>query len=124
MTSTTATPATPNCPAGHGPMRERTGKTGPFFSCSTYPACRQTLPVGLDGIACPQCGAPVVERTAKKSGKPFWPCGNRACSFVAWERPHLCSHGAVCLGAERPRMTPDAVRDPAITDSDDTSVPF
>jgi ssDNA-binding Zn-finger/Zn-ribbon topoisomerase 1 len=124
--STPSAPTTtsPMCPAGHGPLARRQGRTGPFWGCPQYPACRETAPVGLPGIACPQCGGPVVERIAKKSGKPFWPCGSRACDFVAWERPHLCAHGAACFGPERERLQPDAVPDPAIQPVEDEEVPF
>jgi DNA topoisomerase I len=113
----------PACPAHGATMQLRQGRTGPFYGCARYPDCRETAPVGLPGIFCPRCEAPVVERVAKKSGKPFWPCSDRACDFVAWERPHLCAHGAACFGAERPRLTPDAVPDPAIPRGDD-DIPF
>jgi hypothetical protein len=115
----------PACPTHGATMQLRQGRTGPFYGCARYPGCRETAPVGLPGIFCPRCEAPVVERVAKKSGKPFWPCSDRACDFVAWERPHLCAHGAACFGAEREhsRLTPDPVPDPASARADD-DVPF
>jgi hypothetical protein len=92
----------PMCPDGHGPMVRKTGRTGEFYSCTQYPACRRTAPVPLD-LACPRCQAPLVVRSARKSGKPFTGCSRYpACTFVAWTAPHTCgSCGRPCLGSER-----------------------
>ncbi|EJV1369965.1 DNA topoisomerase III [Pseudomonas aeruginosa] len=38
-------PQGPTCPQCGAPTRQRTGKTGPFWSCSRYPDCKGTLPV-------------------------------------------------------------------------------
>ncbi len=38
-------PQGPACPQCGAPTRQRTGKSGPFFSCSRYPDCKGTLPV-------------------------------------------------------------------------------
>ncbi|HCH6835612.1 TPA: DNA topoisomerase III [Pseudomonas aeruginosa] len=38
-------PQGPACPQCGAPTRQRTGKSGPFWSCSRYPACKGTLPV-------------------------------------------------------------------------------
>lgn len=120
MTSTT-----PPCPTHGAPMQLRQGRTGPFFGCARYPECRETAPVGLPGILCPLCQSPVVERVAKKSGKPFWPCSSRECEFIVWERPHLCRHNEACFGAERPRAIPDPRLDPVISGHEaDDDVPF
>ncbi len=115
--------AAPTCPTHGAPMQLRQGRTGPFYGCPRYPECRETATVGLLGILCPLCQGPIVERVARKSGKPFWPCGNRACEFVAWTKPHRCAHGAACFGAERSVPTPDAGPEPAILPGDD-DVPF
>jgi len=40
-----ASATTPNCPTCGAPMKRREGKNGPFWGCSTYPKCRQTLPI-------------------------------------------------------------------------------
>jgi DNA topoisomerase-1 len=109
-------------------MLRRRGKNGEFWSCREYPRCTHTAPVGI-GIDCPRCGAPIVERTAKKSGRPFWPCSRRECEFIAWAKPHRCGAcGAGCVGAEseRPRLAPAAGPDPAIPDRDEDGddVPF
>lgn len=42
-TLTIAMPSTPACPKCGAPTRQRTGKNGPFWSCSTYPTCDGTL---------------------------------------------------------------------------------
>ncbi|HBP0979076.1 DNA topoisomerase III [Comamonas sp. Y6] len=41
-------PHGPPCPQCGAPTRQRTGKTGPFWSCSRYPDCKGTLPVESD----------------------------------------------------------------------------
>ncbi|MQT88106.1 DNA topoisomerase III [Pseudomonas nabeulensis] len=38
-------PQGPACPLCGSPTRQRTGKSGPFWSCSRYPDCKGTLPV-------------------------------------------------------------------------------
>ncbi|UQA21674.1 DNA topoisomerase III [Stenotrophomonas sp. NY11291] len=38
-------PHGPICPQCGAPTRQRTGKSGPFWSCSRYPDCQGTLPV-------------------------------------------------------------------------------
>ena len=38
-------PHGPACPQCGAPTRQRTGKSGPFWSCSHYPDCKGTLPV-------------------------------------------------------------------------------
>lgn len=38
-------PEGPACPLCGGAMRQRTGKTGPFWSCCRYPDCTGTLPI-------------------------------------------------------------------------------
>ncbi|MFT8232308.1 DNA topoisomerase III [Pseudomonas guariconensis] len=38
-------PTGPACPQCGAPTRQRTGKSGPFWSCSRYPDCKGTLPV-------------------------------------------------------------------------------
>jgi hypothetical protein len=125
MTTATTPSTAPPCPE-HGPsMVLRHGRSGEFWGCREYPRCTHTAPHGI-GILCPRCATPIVERRAKKTGRVFWPCGNRACSFVAWERPHTCSAcGAGCFGAERPRRDAEAMPDPTVPPSgDDDDVPF
>jgi DNA topoisomerase-3 len=38
-------PPSPSCPLCTSPMRQRSGKSGIFWSCSRYPDCKGTLPV-------------------------------------------------------------------------------
>ncbi|KJS71933.1 MAG: DNA topoisomerase III [Gammaproteobacteria bacterium HGW-Gammaproteobacteria-9] len=38
-------PPSPPCPLCGAPMRQRTGKSGVFWSCTRYPDCKGTLPV-------------------------------------------------------------------------------
>ena len=38
-------PEGPACPLCNSSTRQRTGKTGPFWSCSKYPDCKGTLPI-------------------------------------------------------------------------------
>ena len=40
-----ALPPSPPCPQCGAPMRQRTGKSGAFWSCSRYPDCTGTLPL-------------------------------------------------------------------------------
>jgi ssDNA-binding Zn-finger/Zn-ribbon topoisomerase 1 len=79
MTTATTPTTAPPCPEHGATMQIREGRTGRFWGCARYPACRHTVPIGLPGITCPTCGGPVVERVAKRSGRPFWPCGMRGC---------------------------------------------
>ena len=124
MSTTTMATAAPQCPEHGATMLRRRGKAGEFWGCREYPRCTQTAPVGI-GIDCPRCGAPIVERTAKKTGRLFWPCSSKACDWVAWEFPHRCSAcGAGCFGAERPRLEPDTAPDPAIPLREDAEVPL
>ncbi len=108
-------------------MQVRRGRNGDFYGCGHFPKCKITFPLGLSGIHCPRCGAPVVERRAKTTGRAFWPCSRRECDFVSWHKPHLCGHGSACFGAEEAkpsRRAPDAVPDPAIPERQDADLPF
>ncbi|MGU2180464.1 DNA topoisomerase III [Pseudomonas aeruginosa] len=48
-------PPAPNCPQCGAPMRQRSGKSGAFWSCSRYPDCKGTQPV--EGAAAGKRGA-------------------------------------------------------------------
>lgn len=56
-------PPTPACPQCGSPMRERTGKSGAFWSCSRYPDCKGTLPVES---STDKRGAPRKRRASSK----------------------------------------------------------
>ena len=57
-------PPSPPCPQCRGSMRQRTGKSGTFWSCVRYPDCKGTLPI--DGAAS-QRSAPRKRRTPPKA---------------------------------------------------------
>jgi DNA topoisomerase-3 len=104
---------TRSCPDCGKPMRLRQSKTGAFYGCSGYPACKKTLPtdagtspdktasrprsratvaVTKSGEPCPKCQAgQVVTRTLKNganAGKPFQGCtGYPRCDYFAWPPP-------------------------------------
>jgi Topoisomerase DNA binding C4 zinc finger len=121
--SPTETATAPTCPTHGATMQRRRGRAGEFYGCREYPRCRETVPVGLPDIVCPQCGAPIVERTMKKNGKPFWPCSARACEFVSWRRPHLCAHGGACFG-EEPGARQAAPQPSGPPQADNDEIPF
>ncbi len=54
-------PQGPACPQCGSATRQRTGKNGPFWSCSRYPECKGTLPVDS---ATPKRSAPRKRRSA------------------------------------------------------------
>jgi len=59
-----ALPPSPPCPQCGAPMRQRTGKSGAFWSCSRYPDCKGTLPVESSAG---KRGAPRKRRTVPKA---------------------------------------------------------
>jgi RecB family exonuclease len=75
-----------SCPECGSPLKERSGKYGPFLGCSNYPNCRYTLNIdpetkkpvttkkaeGKD--ICPECGSLLKERSGKFG--PFIGCTN------------------------------------------------
>ncbi len=56
-------PQGPACPQCGAPTRQRSGKSGPFWSCSRYPDCKGTLPVE-SGTS--KRGAPRPRRSGRK----------------------------------------------------------
>ena len=58
-------PPTPNCPQCQAVMRQRSGKSGVFWSCSRYPDCKVTLT--LDGRAGKKPARSNKRTTPKKS---------------------------------------------------------
>ncbi len=98
----TATPTAPLCPKCGVPMVLRTPKAGgaPFWGCPNYPRCHAILKMDAktaeDNLPhpapeaappplatatptaplCPNCGVPMVLRTPKAGGIPFWGCPN------------------------------------------------
>jgi len=57
-------PQGPACPLCGSATRQRTGKNGPFWSCSRYPDCKGTVPVDS---ATPKRSAPRKRRSSPKA---------------------------------------------------------
>jgi DNA topoisomerase-3 len=57
-------PPSPPCPLCGAPMRQRTGKSGAFWSCNRYPDCKGTLPVDS---STGKRGAPRKQRASRKA---------------------------------------------------------
>ncbi|MDN7999980.1 DNA topoisomerase [Burkholderia multivorans] len=89
----------PPCPSCGRPLRRVVGKHGPFWSCSTYPACSTVLPdeQGRPGTPRPKpavsqfrctCGAGLVHRTgtSKKTHRPYslWSCSAYPKCRLSW----------------------------------------
>jgi DNA topoisomerase-1 len=77
------------CPQCGRHLVVRTGRFGPFISCSGFPECdyRRSMIVKT-GALCPQCGGDLIERRGRKTGKVFWGCANYpTCNYISWDRP-------------------------------------
>lgn len=57
-------PPSPSCPQCGGQMRQRTGKSGAFWSCTCYPDCKGTLPIDS---STGKHGAPRKQRASRKA---------------------------------------------------------
>ncbi|CAO0823134.1 hypothetical protein DFAR_340017 [Desulfarculales bacterium] len=83
-----AEPLEGKCPkCGSGLVIKNTRAGGRLIACTGYPKCRYSrgLPVG---VACPDCGGAIVEKTSPKRSKLFFGCSNYPkCSFAIWDRP-------------------------------------
>jgi DNA topoisomerase-1 len=81
-------------------MVVRSGRSGEFLGCSTFPKCRGTRSMPT-GVFCPKDGGELVERRSKKRGTAFYACSNETCDFVAWNKPvaEVCPECAY-VGAE------------------------
>lgn len=66
-------------------MVVKTGRFGKFLACPGYPECKSTKPMTQEiTVPCPKCGAPLVERHSKKTGKKFYGCSKYPeCDFAA-----------------------------------------
>jgi len=69
------------CPKCSSPLRELTGRFGPFVACSGYPKCKYIKPTTAN-FKCPTCNTGnIVQRFWK--GKKFWGCdGYPDCKFT------------------------------------------
>ena len=63
--------AVPNCPQCGSPMRERSGKKGPFYGCTGYPNCKGTLPIG-GGAPPAQAAGGNVQVISAPQAKRLW----------------------------------------------------
>lgn len=57
-------PPAQSCPQCSAPMRQRTGKSGAFWSCRRYPECKGTQPVETSAG---KRGAPRQQRAPTKA---------------------------------------------------------
>jgi DNA topoisomerase-1 len=81
------------------------GRYGKFIACPGFPECRNAKPFLIRvGVACPECGADLVERRTRK-GRPFYGCATYPeCSWNSWQKPiavRCPSCGGVLVEAAR-----------------------
>ena len=76
------------CELCGAPMVYKMGRYGKFLACSRFPDCRGTKAILTEiGVPCPECGAPILEKTSRK-GRKFYGCKNYPeCTFVSWDKP-------------------------------------
>ncbi|MFZ5924524.1 MAG: type I DNA topoisomerase [Bacillota bacterium] len=76
------------CPKCGRHLVVRHGKFGTFLGCQGYPECTFTKKTTRStGVACPECGAEIVERKTKK-GRKFYGCTKYPdCRFTTWYAP-------------------------------------
>jgi DNA topoisomerase-1 len=99
------------------PMVIKTGRFGPFLSCSGFPECKASRPiVKKTGASCPQDGGELLERKGK--GRTFYGCSNYpACGFTISRRPlpvrcPECEGLLVAAGRDQAHCTNCAYRGP------------
>ena len=70
------------------PMVIRMGRFGKFMGCSGFPECRNAKPLLKKiGVACPECGADLVERQTK-AHRTFYGCSRYPeCKWTSWQKP-------------------------------------
>ncbi|WP_373048277.1 type I DNA topoisomerase [Vulgatibacter sp.] len=82
-----APPTHGNCPRCGSALVERRGRSGPFLSCSAYPACRTAVPMST-GVKCPACNEGELAEKRSRQGRTFFGCNRYpACSHAMRERP-------------------------------------
>lgn len=70
----------------------KNGRFGKFLACPGYPECSFTKAIVEEtGVKCPKCGDMIIGRFSKK-GKKYYPCRNKDCDFLLWDKPT----GEVC----------------------------
>ena len=81
------------CEKCERPMVIKTGRYGRFLACTGYnapenPCDNRRNIVKKSDVPCPKCGGDLVERRARKSGRPFWGCANYPdCDFLVNTEP-------------------------------------
>ena len=81
------------CEKCERPMVIKTGRYGRFIACTGYNAednpCDNRRNIVLKSeVPCPKCGGDLVQRRARKSGRPFWGCANYPeCEFLVNTEP-------------------------------------
>jgi DNA topoisomerase-1 len=72
------------CPKCGKPLRQLSGKFGPFVACSGYPECKYIQQTKA-GFSCPFDQGDVIKKFWK--GKPFWGCSNYPkCKFAVFDQ--------------------------------------
>ncbi len=74
------------CPDCHVKFLLKSGRFGHYLSC---PKCGKNQKYQEKiGVDCPKCGAPMVVKHSKKTGKPFYGCSAYpACSYACFDKP-------------------------------------
>lgn len=81
----------PNCRACGAPMKRKTGRNGPFLSCTRYPGCTEADKAFI-GIACPRplCTGALLERLNRNTDgahQMMVSCSEYPkCRFSIWQR--------------------------------------
>ncbi|GHO91357.1 DNA topoisomerase 1 [Reticulibacter mediterranei] len=98
------------CPECGRNLIIRSGRFGPFISCSGFPECRYGRSVvNKTGALCPLCGGDIVERKTRQKKRIFYGCNNYpACNFAIWERPvpDLCPKCGGLMVIAKPGQEP------------------
>ncbi len=67
-------------------MVVKNGRFGKFLACPGYPECKTTKPMPAEKVTqpCPKCGAELLRRVSKKTGKKFYGCSKfPECDFAS-----------------------------------------
>jgi DNA topoisomerase-1 len=77
------------CPECDANMVIKRGRFGPFLSCSRFPECRGMKRIQKStGAQCPDCSGELVQRSSRKSGRPFYGCSSYPnCNFLTNQEP-------------------------------------
>lgn len=70
-------------------MVRKTGRFGPFLSCSRYPDCKNIKNIQIStGITCPECNQGEIIQRRSRLGKVFYSCNKYPdCKFAVWTKP-------------------------------------